>query len=924
MTIRIPKWALTACMSALVSSLAHAQLIDDIEFRREGNNAVVQFHFVTPVQYQNSVITQSGDLVQVFYNVQGSPETFSMGGRSERRVDGIQGLPEIIVTDEFVTGSVTRRKMVLKYSEATRQQVRAGRVRQSIEIVLDGRGPALSAAFDVPPEPAARPSLAAVPVAVPAAIAAPSPAAIPAQVAAPAPAAIPAAAVATATETQGRYVIRLQSSATPRPQLAAPVPAQFQDRTVFNSLRQENGKPVYEVNLGYFATVPAAEAARTQLQGSFPAAAVMMILPRAAAATAAAPTPSAAPASAAAPAAAAAIAAAAPASRPVSAAKPAAVAAAVTPPPLPRPAVPNLPPLVSVAPGSDTITESTLLTQGSQAEFNAQGARLLAGAMAALDRGDSQVALETLNSLLNLPTTPSSRKGQELIGQARLRLGDTERARKEFELFLQLYPKGADSDQVRKLLATLPKAAVTAVTAARPRPPMEPISSTSGSVSLFYFGGQSQVRTQDFQNSPISGLPVLQSASELSGNDLRQYQTNIDLNWRYRDIDKDMRFVFRDTATYDQMPNGSNRNRLSALYFDQRSFLNGTNFRIGRQSPNGGGVMYRFDGVSAGYSFVPKWRVNAVYGKPSEDLLDTQRRFYGVSLEAEALTSEISGNLYFNQGEIDGEIDRKAVGTELRYFSGGIAMSAQVDYDQVLAGMNIASLQGSWLFPDTTAVNFMYDRRSTPFRSLSNVLFFQDPNAPTLARKITDLLQTNTLESLRAQVNAITAMQTQGMVGITTPIAKNWQTGGNVTYVNVGEIAPVANILPNGQPSTGDLWSVGFQLIGSNLYSVRDTHVYNLSLLSGPTYNGRLLSYNNLSSLSEKWQVEPSIRYYTQVDNTDTQTKRWTPGLRITYRVAKQVSLETEATYEISEVTGPLRTESSTRLFYYFGGRYDF
>jgi hypothetical protein len=162
------------------------------------------------------------------------------------------------------------------------------------------------------------------------------------------------------------------------------------------------------------------------------------------------------------------------------------------------------------------------------------------------------------------------------------------------------------------------------------------------------------------------------------------------------------------------------------------------------------------------------------------------------------------------------------------------------------------------------------------------------------------------------------------MAGFTTPIAKNWQTGMNVTYVNVGEIAPVAVILPNGQPSTGDLWSAGFQLIGSNLYSVRDTHVYNLSLLSGPTYNGKMLSYNNLSSLSEKWQVEPSIRYYTQSDNTDTQTVRWTPGLRITYRIAKQVSIETEATYEISEINGPLRTESSTRLFYYLGGRYDF
>jgi hypothetical protein len=460
--------------------------------------------------------------------------------------------------------------------------------------------------------------------------------------------------------------------------------------------------------------------------------------------------------------------------------------------------------------------------------------------------------------------------------------------------------------------------------AVRPRAPVEPTTVTSGSVSLFYFGGMSQVRTQDFQNSPISGLPVLQSENTLSNTDLNQFQSNVDLNWRYRDADKDMRFVFRDSSTMDLLPNGTNRNRLTAMYFDQRSSVNGTNFRIGRQSPTGYGVLYRFDGIQGGYTFAPKWRVNAVYGKPSDELLDTTRSFYGASIEAEALTKELGGNIYFNQGMIDGEIDRQAVGTELRYFNGGVSMFGQVDYDQVLQGLNIVSLQGNWMFPDTSMVNFLYDRRAAPLRSLGNILFFQDPAAPTIARTIRELLLTNSIDTLRTQVNAITAMQTQFMAGFTTPIAHNWQAGSNLNYTNVGEIAPVAVILPTGQPSTGDLWSLGFQLIGANLYSVRDTHVYSANLLTGPTYNGLLLSYNNLSSLSEKWQLEPSLRYYAQTDNTDTKTVRWTPGVRVTYRVRQQVSLETEAVYEIAEVNGPLRQESSNRLFYYFGARYDF
>lgn len=892
---------MAVCMQAGIVSIAQAQMIDDVELRRDGNHAVVQIHFVAPVQLQRVVAMRSGDLVQVYYNITSSPATLNLV-RTERRVDDVQGLPKIIITDDDDGRNAANRQLLLRFSEPTRQRVRAGRDSQTLEIVLEGRGAAVSA-FTPGVAPTPTPALAVAP-------------------------ALAIATLPLATDTRGRYAINLQRSPASEQALAALIPAEFQDKVVFTAQRVVGGKTVHEVNLGYFQTLPAAENARAKLQRRFPGAAIFALQPEVAApapatAAASAPVPR-APAQAAVVPAEPAPPPAPPTSLPAQAARVTAQASALPAVPVLVPSVPlpapSLPAPVAMTPAPEVVADVAAPSPAMSAQYNAKGAALLAGAQAAYDRNDFPAAIETLNELLNLPTNKSSRRAQEMIGRARLKVEDTARARSEFELFLQLYPTGPDSREIQQLLATLPKPATTA----RVRPPMEPTTTTSGSVSLFYFGGQSQVRSQDFQVSPISGLPVLQNENTLSGTDLKQMQTSVDLNWRYRDADKDMRFVFRDTASADLMTEGRNRNRLSAMYFDQRSFVNGTNFRVGRQSPTGGGVLYRFDGIQGGYTFAPKWRVNAVYGKPSDDLLDTQRSFYGASIEAEALTKELSGNLYFNQGMIDGEIDRQAIGTELRYFSGGVSIFGQLDYDQVLQGLNIASLQGNWMFADTTVANFMYDRRSTPFRSLGNILFFQDPSQPTIARKISDLLLTNSIDTLRAQVNGITAMQTQAMAGLTTPIKTNWQVGSNVTYTNVGEIAPVPIILPTGQPSTGDLWSLGFQLIGSNLYSTRDTHVFSTTFLSGPTYNGTMLSYNNLTSLNEKWQLEPSLRYYTQSDNTDTRTVRWTPGLRLTYRVRKQVSLETEVTYEIAEVNGPLRTESSTRLFYYFGARYDF
>jgi hypothetical protein len=398
----------------------------------------------------------------------------------------------------------------------------------------------------------------------------------------------------------------------------------------------------------------------------------------------------------------------------------------------------------------------------------------------------------------------------------------------------------------------------------------------------------------------------------------------VDLNWRYRDAETDMRWVERDTYSADLMPNRPNKNRLSALYFDQRSLTNGTAFKVGRQSPVGGGVLYRFDGIQGSYTFAPKWKVSAVYGVPTDVLLDSKRHFYGAWVDADALATNMSGSVYLNQQMIDDQVDRSAIGAELRYFNDGLALSGQMDYDQVLQGLNIATVQGSWQFPDTTVINFLVDRRATPVRSLGNILFFQDPMLPTPARNIQELLATTPIDMLRGQVNGITSFQTQAMLGFTMPVAANWQAGANANYTNVDEIKPIAVILPNGQASTGDLWSLGLQLIGSNLYSARDTHVFNASFLSGPTYKGTLLSYNNLTGLNEDWQIEPSLRLYLQEDSLGNKMKRWTPGVRMTYRLMKRISLETELTYEIADSSGPTRNESSQRMFYYLGARFDF
>jgi hypothetical protein len=818
-------------LALVAPAAAHAQLIDDVDFRRDGDDAVLQVRFVAPVQYRRALVARSGDSVQVIYDLVNRRENTSLVP-SERRVAGGGAMPDFIVTDESPARDSINRKLAIRLSKPVAFKVRAGKGDRMIEVVMPGLATAIPATVQARSGPAA--------------------------------------------PTSG-YQIALQQSDSPNLQLDTPIPATLQRYQVFTAPRQVDGRTVHEVSIGFFETLVEAEAARQQLLKRFPNATLVAL----------APPP------------------------PPAAAAPTAPAAA--------PATADTPALATPAPAS-------------AAEVATQAAALLAAAKAADAAQDSTTALDKLNLLLNLPSNPSTREAQALAGDIRARTGDPVRARAEYETFLQLYPTGPDADRVRSALARLPAAAPAPVATAKAESTAEPTSTLAGSVGAFYYGGASKVRTQEFQDSPISGLPELTGDNTLSGTDQSLLLSNVDVNWRYRDADTDMRFVFRDAYSADLKFSEKSKNRMSALYFEHRSLSAGTSVRLGRQSPTGGGILNRYDGVQAAYTVAPKWRINAAAGIPVEKLLDSKRSFYGVWVDADALTPQISGSLYYNKQLIDSETDRSAIGTEMRFFSDGVSANGILDYDEAIRGLNIASLQGTWQMEDNSVVNVLLDRRKTPLLALGNALFFQDPTQP-LSTRLRDLLAGSTLDALRQRVRSTTSNTIQGLVGATTPFNANWQVGADIRLTDVGEIQPVADILPSGQGRNRNT-AVGGQLIGTNLYSSRDTHVISASWQRGTSYSltgtdtlrysGKLISYNNSSQLTEALLLEPSLRFYLQNDSAGVKLTRWSPGLRVTYRVLKQVAIESELSGEYGKSSGPNRNETANRLFYYLGARYDF
>lgn len=546
----------------------------------------------------------------------------------------------------------------------------------------------------------------------------------------------------------------------------------------------------------------------------------------------------------------------------------------------------------------------------ASAEIEAKAAELLADARKSLEAGADAPAIDSLNQLLRLPPNSLSRDAQELMGFARERAGEVAKARAEYELYLKLYPEGPGAARVRARLAAL---AALPVAEAPARPVRGPERTVTGALAQYYYGGRTKVESA-FET------PTTVDRATFSATDQSTLVTNADLTVRNRSAEADTRFVVRDTNTKSFLDSQKSYNRLTAAYYDYRGLQNPYSARIGRQTGLSGGLPGRFDGAVLGYGLSPKWRVNAAAGAPVEyPQLDAERSFWSANLEYQNLADAWSGNLYAVDQRSDGLLDRRAVGTEVRYFSAGTSLFSVLDYDTSYRQWNVTMVQATWQTEGRTTLNLLYDKRRAPTLSTTNAIFGQ------ASTSLKTLLQSFTEAELRQQALDVTSTATQGLIGFTTPVGKKWQVGADVRLTKVGALPSVEvnGLVIPAQPATGDIYNYSFQAIGTNLYSGRDTSVYNVTYLDGPTQTGTQLAYNNLTALGA-WTLEPSLRYYTQKDVQGVELERWTPSLRITWQAGANVALESEMSWERTVTVGPGSRDETRRGFYYLGYRWNF
>jgi TolA-binding protein len=571
----------------------------------------------------------------------------------------------------------------------------------------------------------------------------------------------------------------------------------------------------------------------------------------------------------------------------------------------------------SVPPKGDlSLADQIMKANGEAAVFMAKGRdALLAGEMFA--------AIEAFNNTLKLPPNKYTQDAQVWVGIAREKSGQIAKAKLEYESYLKLYPDGTEAKWVKDRLAKL-NAIMPAPPAAMPQPATAVAQvfefTEYGSFSLYYYHGLSHTDT-------TTTTGTVQTPFSQTVTDQSSLIGNMSVTARTFNGEYDNRMVFQDYYAANFLPGQDNKNRLNALFYDLNNRISNYSARFGRQSALGGGVLGRFDGVSAGYGFSPNWRANAVAGQLSDYQQVSSPVFYGASLDF-GVKSQLGGSVYDIKQTVNGLPDRHAVGGDLRYFEQGKTALALVDYDTDFRALNMITLQGTLNLESGTDLNFYIDHRRTPTLSIQNAVY-------GTTSSIDILLQNGwTIDDLRTLAKLRTGTANMAQFGFTSHLNGKWQIGTDLIFSNASGLPASGTLNPDFTtglegyvpeiPSSGTAWIITERLIGSGIITSRDVSLCSLSVSRSPALTGTTLLLNNHSLFGEPWELDTTLRLYWQTYNSDKEYIV-APLLKLGYRVKSFLTLEAEGGVEFTNVKPVAQPVSDiTRQYYSVGFRWDF
>ncbi|MBI3563417.1 MAG: hypothetical protein HY080_17070 [Gammaproteobacteria bacterium] len=568
--------------------------------------------------------------------------------------------------------------------------------------------------------------------------------------------------------------------------------------------------------------------------------------------------------------------------------------------------------------GAEVTTLPPEVTGGSDEKARS----LMERARQAMIDGNYPIAIGIYTKMLDTGNLQERKDAREYLGLARERNGQIAQAQANYEEYIRDYPNGPDGDRLRQRLVGL--------STAKSSPQKELVKTETKKVEAVWDISNSFSQYYRNQNTRLDippATPNAQGTTQAFTAD-KSLSTDFSSNGRYRGERYDMRYQINANDYYSFLNTSTSKYdfRLNSAYLDTSDRLTNMTYRVGRQTQSSYGILGRFDGLFYSYRFDPKYKVNFIYGNPVDfqvtKKINHAKKVTGLSLDMGTFAEHWDMNVYAVQQTADNILDRKAVGTEMKYLSQDFTAFSILDYDVNFKQLNTALFFSSWRFKDNTSVNLNLDYRKSPMVMMTSGL-----SGVTGATTLSQLLQLYPESTVRQLVADRTSQQRNLSASINMPLSTNYQLGADFSYSYTGKTADSTYVNPviSGTPSTGNQYSYGAQLIGNNVIFNNDIANYGLRYTDAPHNASWTMNFSDRISVNSDWRLNPKFTLNHQNATDGSSRIIYKPSFKVEYKADKNMRLDGEIGIERGITKGGTNDGAVENNHYiYFGYVYDF
>jgi hypothetical protein len=295
-----------------------------------------------------------------------------------------------------------------------------------------------------------------------------------------------------------------------------------------------------------------------------------------------------------------------------------------------------------------------------------------------------------------------------------------------------------------------------------------------------------------------------------------------------------------------------------------------------------------------GYPLKNDVRLNFVAGIPVLSSgginVNVEQQVIGMSADFDNVLKRLDISTFIVQQTRSGILDRRAVGSEIRYIADKSSYFGILDYDISFNKLNTIQFVGNWLFGRNKSVNFVYDRRASPIITTSNALIGQG------LTKLSELQALISDEQIKELAIARTTTYESISMSGNMPLSNRYSLSAdlNVSKSGATQATTVGNQAVAATDAVGPDFFYGVTLIGSNMFSSRDTNIISLRQSSGNS-NSTSVDMRSQFNLTKKWRMRPRVRYDIRSRSTNnTKTNRLTASTRFDYRHTRELQFQME------------------------------